>query len=82
MLCSVSHASHVLLQAVQVWFKRQISEAAATHSFKAAMLAITSCAGRVRTVLDIFVHPSTLSKLQLMLNEELVRHLNLANLRC
>ena len=69
---SALNAHHVLLQAVQVWFKCQISEAVATHSFKAAMLAIASCAGRVRSVLDIFVHPSTLSKLQHMLNAELV----------
>ncbi len=36
------------------------------------MLAITSCAERIRSVLDIFVHPMTLLKLQSMLNSELV----------
>jgi hypothetical protein len=36
------------------------------------MLAITSCAERIRSVLDIFVHPMTLLKLQSMLNLELV----------
>lgn len=54
------------------WFNYQISEASATHLFEAAMLAIRTCAERIRSVLDIFVHPSTLLKLQSMLNAELV----------
>jgi hypothetical protein len=37
------------------------------------MFAITSCAERIRKVLDIFVHPHTLLKLQQLLNLELVR---------
>jgi hypothetical protein len=57
---------------VQSWFKSQIGDACATQSFPTAMLAITSCAERIRSVLDIFVHPMTLLKLQSMLNSELV----------
>jgi hypothetical protein len=57
---------------VRSWFNYQISEASATQLFEAAMLAIRTCAERIRSLLDIFVHPSTLLKLQSMLNAELV----------
>jgi hypothetical protein len=36
------------------------------------MLAINTCADRIRHILDIFVHPLTLLKLQHLLNSELV----------
>jgi hypothetical protein len=36
------------------------------------MSAIRTCAQRIRSLLDIFVHPSTLLKLQSVLNAEVV----------
>ena len=36
------------------------------------MEAINSCTLRVRALLDVFVHPTSLTKLQLELNSELV----------